>query len=1114
MKSSSLVALAIAVSVFAFPLCAQLDPTTLAPVGYHPSDVTYFNTPYFSNALFHGGEWYEFEEFDFGTRIDFNGAPAQFVNGYPQFLNPGKKLRAPLFGLNIEDPNRPAAWPERGKLSKGRIIVTWTGDADIRLKGATFESATPFNNAGGRLVNGRRIYTKTNGPLETLEIHEINDQVDLTEIRVWLAAPDDPDTPLVDESLTQSLENQLFHPLFLDRIADEDWEYIRFMDWGKTNASPQKNWSDRRLPHHAFQAGVVSRRSPLDDDEELPIEEQRETGVAYEHMVALCNATGRNMWINIPHLASDDYIRKLANLIRFGSDGVEPFTSEQVNPPPFPPLDPGLKVYVEYSNEIWSSGFAFPQGNWAEAEAIEAGDINTGDPQTFFPGRARFDARRFLTTWRIFEDVFDGTSRLVRVAATFTANDTYTDAFLRELNDKGAAAPATEPDVLAVTTYFGNGIQDFVDDQGFTAGKPFDDPYWTSPQFATDMTTAFDEWKRRMLSGDAVTGAGPDATGIGGGFNANLRTMTTAIFGAMLPIIAYEGGPSLFTDTIDSGGTIDDDGVTIFVEAMNRDPRIADVYRVHLDLARSKGLWTHTPYTDTSTWSRFGQWGHMETLDQDPADEPKYALMREHFDLYSTVRHIDNAVGTVPSFTTAAVLDSGIVGLFYTADIVTSGGNGARSATVVGSFLDPGLTVSAAPTAGNLRITGTPTLSRKNFLLVRVIDSDSDPSWRIFTLETFGGSGTIVQSNFTGDDPGLNGPWTPTFVLAPNVNWSGWDAGAGASPAAGDNAFTFSVSGGGSGADTLSNAITEQQFLTATVDPDSGSLDLRGAQMRFSIRRVSPFSHAPVQYAVFTSATGFTEPSALFTSAAVDKENFDDNEHVLTFPSTSAFNISGPLEIRIYGFGAEFDGHRTSLSGFKLTQNTAGITVPAAPTNLAANAQSTTQVALSWTASAGATGYEIARRSGSSEIIVGSTSGATTFTDTGAPAGKANLYRVRALNGAVPSPFSGGNLATTVAFTDDPLVVGSTKVKGTHLLEIRSAIDAVRATALLAPASYTNPITAGTTKIAATHFFELRSPLTSALSALGLPVPSFSSGVSAPNKVLALHLTELRNAVK
>ena len=61
-------------------------------------------------------------------------------------------------------------------------------------------------------------------------------------------------------------------------------------------------WIDRRVPNHIFQAGVINNRQPS-----ATAGGDRETGVAYEHMVALCNATGRNLWINVPHLATADF---------------------------------------------------------------------------------------------------------------------------------------------------------------------------------------------------------------------------------------------------------------------------------------------------------------------------------------------------------------------------------------------------------------------------------------------------------------------------------------------------------------------------------------------------------------------------------------------------------------------------------------------------------------------------------------------------------------------------------------------------------------------------------------------------------------------------------------
>ena len=70
------------------------------------------------------------------------------------------------------------------------------------------------------------------------------------------------------------------------------------------------------------------------------------------------------MWLNVPAKANDEYIAKLAQLVKFGSDGDQPYTSAQ-DKPVFAPLNPGLKVYVEYGNELWNWAPGFQGYRWA-----------------------------------------------------------------------------------------------------------------------------------------------------------------------------------------------------------------------------------------------------------------------------------------------------------------------------------------------------------------------------------------------------------------------------------------------------------------------------------------------------------------------------------------------------------------------------------------------------------------------------------------------------------------------------------------------------------------------------------------------------------------------------
>ncbi|MBP1627399.1 MAG: hypothetical protein H6Q00_1874 [Holophagaceae bacterium] len=140
---------------------------------------------------------------------------------------------------------------------------------------------------------------------------------------------------------------------------------VRMMDWTATNSNLTQNWSDRRTPLHMYKAG------PAYNGPGGGVWSSSVTGVALEHQIQLCNALKADFWVNIPVVADDDYVRKIALACRYGTDGTNPYTSYEANPV-YPPLDPTLHVYLEYANEIWNSagGFTcFGLGGQLRAEA-------------------------------------------------------------------------------------------------------------------------------------------------------------------------------------------------------------------------------------------------------------------------------------------------------------------------------------------------------------------------------------------------------------------------------------------------------------------------------------------------------------------------------------------------------------------------------------------------------------------------------------------------------------------------------------------------------------------------------------------------------------------------
>ncbi len=79
--------------------------------------------------------------------------------------------------------------------------------------------------------------------------------------------------------------------------------------------------------------------------------------------ILLCNLTKTDPWINIPHMASDQYVQTLAGNFNMA-------------------LDPSLRPHVEYSIEVWNYGWPFgPATKWVENWTHQ--NISQGAPYQF-----------------------------------------------------------------------------------------------------------------------------------------------------------------------------------------------------------------------------------------------------------------------------------------------------------------------------------------------------------------------------------------------------------------------------------------------------------------------------------------------------------------------------------------------------------------------------------------------------------------------------------------------------------------------------------------------------------------------------------------------------------
>lgn len=213
-------------------------------------------------------------------------------------------------------------------------------------------------------------------------------------------------------------EETLFTPEFFEKISE--YTTVRALGWGAINWSPESKWDERTLTRHSHQSP-----NPLPGKEY----NWEGRGAAWEYLIMAANAGKKDLWICIPHQADYTYIRKLAQLCRYGSDGREPYTNPVENPV-FPPLDKDLKLYVEYSNEVWN--FQFSQTSWCREQGK-----TTGHPLDF-DGESdeitlmfRYKAMRSVRMSEIFRSVFGDEAMMSRVRPVICWQQGYEDLINR-----------------------------------------------------------------------------------------------------------------------------------------------------------------------------------------------------------------------------------------------------------------------------------------------------------------------------------------------------------------------------------------------------------------------------------------------------------------------------------------------------------------------------------------------------------------------------------------------------------------------------------------------------------------------------------------------------------
>ena len=337
-------------------------------------------------------------------------------------------------------------------------------------------------------------------------------------------------------------QKEPFHPAFLKRW--QGMACVRFMDWMETNNSKISRWNQRPTVEHATYC---------------------EKGVALELMIDLCNRLKADPWFCMPHLADDDYVRQFAGVVKAK-------------------LDPNLKVYVEYSNEVWNG--MFEQSRWAGKEGQRLG---FGEK----PWEAgwRYTAWRSVQIFRIWEEVLGGRRQLVRVLPSQAAN-AYVSRQILTFQDAYRNA-----DALAIAPY----ISMNVPRQGkeLTADAVEN---WTVEQ-------ALDHLEKKSL---------PECI-------QWIREQKKAADEFGLRLVCYEAGQHM----VGVGGAENSQKMTSLFHQANAHPRMGTIYDRYFQAWMQNGGDLMVYFSSVGQWSKWGSWGAMQYFDEDPAQSPKFsALMR------------------------------------------------------------------------------------------------------------------------------------------------------------------------------------------------------------------------------------------------------------------------------------------------------------------------------------------------------------------------------------------------------------------------------------------------------------------------------------------------------
>ncbi len=342
-------------------------------------------------------------------------------------------------------------------------------------------------------------------------------------------------------SFEQYHEQILFNPDYLDFM--KDFKVIRFMNMsGITRNDNQVHWQDRPTMSQSTWGGKEGVR-----------------GVPLEVMIELANQVNADPWFNLPHRADNTYVRNYASLVRDN-------------------LKPSLKSYIEYSNEAWNG--IFSQAHYMKKMGMQM-HLDKNKDQAGY----KFFSRRSVEIFKIWEDVFGGTERIVRVMGAMTTNKRLSETLL------GYKDAYKHTDALAIAPYF------YIDQREIHGIRSIDSIFkkLMSPKNRYSIPNILKSVKAQAAIAKKYK----------------------------VSLVAYEGGQHLVaykTHTVR-------EGPNPYLIFANKDKRMAELYYHFLQGWKQNGGTLFVAFSAPRLYTWIGSWGIKEYISQPASEAPKYQAL-------------------------------------------------------------------------------------------------------------------------------------------------------------------------------------------------------------------------------------------------------------------------------------------------------------------------------------------------------------------------------------------------------------------------------------------------------------------------------------------------------